>query len=47
MPNYTVTNTFRDGEISAKRYELIWRGIIERSEKNSHKNIDNDTSSVV
>ncbi len=33
MNNYTVTNTFRDGEISAKRYELIWRGIIERAEK--------------
>ena len=47
MPNYTVTNTFRGGEISVNRYEIIWRGIIERSEKNSSKNIDNDTSSVV
>ena len=47
MPNYTVTNTFRGGEISAKRYAIIWRSIIERSEKNSHKNIDNDTSFVV
>ena len=47
MPNYNVTCTYHDGEISAKKYELIWRGIIERSEKNSSKNIDNDTSSVV
>lgn len=47
MTNYTITNTFHNGEISTKRYELIWRGIIERSEKNSQKNIDNDTSSVV
>ena len=47
MPNYTVTNTFHDGEISVKRYELIWRSIIEHAEKNSQKNIDNDTSSVV
>ena len=47
MPNYNVTSTYHGGEISAQRYEIIWRGIIERSEKNSHKNIDNDTSSVV
>ena len=47
MPNYNVTSTYYDGEISAKRYELIWRSIIEHAEKNSQKNIDNDTSSVV
>lgn len=47
MTLYTVTNTFRDGKISAKRYALIWRSIIERSEKNSSKSTDNDRSDVI
>ena len=47
MTTYTVTNTFHEGEISAKRYEIIWRSIIEHAEKNSSKNIDNDAHSVV
>lgn len=47
MSNYNVTSTYYDGEISAKRYEIIWRSIIEHAEKISSKNIDNDASSVV
>ena len=47
MTNYTVTNTFCNGEISTKRYELIWRGIIERAEKSSTKTMDNDKQAVL
>ena len=47
MTNYTVTNTFCNGEISTKRYELIWRDLIERAEKSSPKTMDNDSSTMV
>ena len=47
MTNYTVTNTFCNGAISAKRYELIWRELIEKEEKRSSKNIDSGSSTVV
>ena len=47
MTNYTVTNTFYNGEISVKRYELIWRDLIERAEKSSTKTMDNGTQAVL
>lgn len=47
MSQYQVTNTFNKGEISIKKYELIWINIIERAEQNSTKNIDNNTPSML
>lgn len=47
MTFYTVTNTFREGEISTERYQHIWRNIIERTEQISKKLIDKNTASMV
>ena len=47
MTNYTITNTFINSEISAKRYEMIWQDLIERVEKSSPQGIDNDSSVMV
>ena len=47
MTYYTTTSTFHKSEISAKEYTLIWRYIIERSEKNNNVHIDKDIPDVV
>lgn len=47
MTNYTITNTFINSEISARRYKLIWISIIERGEKSSAKSMDNYTPPMI
>ena len=47
MTTYTTTSTFTGDAISTKRYTLIWRAIIERSENNHTKHIDNGKSNMV
>lgn len=47
MIYYTVTNTFRGDNISAKEYMLKWKSIIVRGEQNLSNIIDKNTASMV